>query len=296
VLSTFLGQSELPELPALRHLFCSGEALSADVRDRTLRQFPHVQLHNLYGPTEAAIEITGWTCSTHDGPTVVIGRPITNMQTYVLDSALRPVPVGVTGELYLAGIGLAAGYLGQPALTAERFVPCRYGEPGGRMYNSGDLARWRPDGTLEYHGRTDHQVKLNGQRIELGEIEHALAGHPAVTAAAVSLIDPGNDRPPFLAAYLTVAAEPPSDAELRVHLAGQLPLYMIPATITVLDALPLSTSGKLDRSRLPSMPSRRGCPPAPNTPWPASGPRCCSRGSRPARTTISSSWVAVRCW
>jgi len=252
VLSTFLNQPELPELPALRHLFCSGEALAADVRDRALRRFPHIQLHNLYGPTEAAIEITGWTCTAADGPTVVIGRPITNMQTYVLDSANRPVPIGVTGQLHLAGIGLAIGYLGQPALTADRFVPCPFGEPGGRMYNSGDLARWRPDGTLEYHGRVDHQVKLNGQRIELGEIEHVLTRHPAVTAAAVNLIDPGSGRPPFLAAYLTATSPAPSDADLRSHLAGQLPLHMIPATITVLDALPLNTSGKLDRSRLPA--------------------------------------------
>ena len=213
---------------------------------------PRAQLHNLYGPTEAAIEITAWTCSAADGPTVVIGRPITNMQTYVLDAAHRPVPIGVTGQLYLAGVGLAVGYLGRPGLTAECFVPCPFGEPGARMYDSGDLARWRPDGTLEYHGRTDHQIKLNGQRIELGEIEHALTRHPAVTAAAVNLIEPDNGRPSFLAAYLTATAPAPTDAGVRSHLADQLPLHMIPATITFLDTLPLSSSGKLDRSRLPA--------------------------------------------
>jgi amino acid adenylation domain-containing protein len=250
MLRAFLDQPA--ELPALRHLFCSGEALPADIRDRALSRLPAGRLHNLYGPTEASIDVTAWTCSAADGPTVVIGRPITNMQTYVLDPVDRLAPVGVTGRLFLAGVGLATGYLGRPGLTAERFVPCPFGEPGGRMYDSGDLARWRPDGTLEYHGRTDHQVKLNGQRIELGEIEHALTRHPAVTAAAVSLVDPGDGRPPFLAAYLTAAAPPPSDAALRTHLAGQLPLHMIPATITVLDTLPLNTSGKLDRGRLPA--------------------------------------------
>jgi len=251
MLRAFLDQPEA-QLPALRHLFCSGEALPADLRDRALGRLPTGRLHNLYGPTEASIDVTAWTCSAADGPTVVIGRPITNMRAYVLDHLDRLAPVGVTGRLFLAGVGLATGYLGRPGLTAERFVPCPFGEPGGRMYDSGDLARWRPDGTLEYHGRTDHQVKLNGQRIELGEIEHALTRHPAVTAAAVRLIDPGNGRPPFLAGYLTAVAPAPSDADLRTHLSHLLPLHMIPATLTVLDRLPLNTSGKLDRSRLPA--------------------------------------------
>ncbi|HEX8766911.1 MAG TPA: amino acid adenylation domain-containing protein, partial [Jatrophihabitans sp.] len=252
VLSTFLDQPDLPELPALRHLFCSGEALPAGTRDRALRQFPQLRLHNLYGPTEASIDVTAWTCTAVDGPTVVIGRPITNMRAYVLDSAHRPVPIGVTGRLHLAGVGLATGYLNRPALTAERFTPCPFDGPGERMYDTGDLARWRPDGALEYHGRTDHQVKLNGQRIELGEIEHALSQHPDVTAAVVDLVDPGNGRPPFLAAYLTAGAPIPTDAAVRNHLASQLPLHMIPATVTVLDSLPLSSNGKLDRARLPA--------------------------------------------
>ncbi len=252
VLSTFLDQPDLPELPMLRHLFCSGEALPAGTRDRALNRLPSVRLHNLYGPTEASIDVTAWTCAATDGPTVVIGRPITNMQTYLLDASYRPVPVGVTGQLYLAGVGLATGYLGRPGLTAERFVPCPFAASGARMYDTGDLARWRPDGTLEYHGRTDHQIKLHGQRIELGEIEHALTEHPAVTAAAVNLIDPGDDRPVFLAAYLATQAPAPVDAAIRLHLADRLPLHMIPATITFLDTLPLSANGKLDRSRLPA--------------------------------------------
>ncbi|HEX8095702.1 non-ribosomal peptide synthetase, partial [Jatrophihabitans sp.] len=283
VLSTFLDQPDLAELPALRHLFCSGEALPADVRDRALRRLPGVRLHNLYGPTEASIDVTAWTCAATDGPTVVIGRPITNMQAYVLDSSQRPVPIGVTGHLHLAGVGLATGYLRRPALTAERFTPCPFAAPGARMYDTGDLARWRPDGTLEYHGRTDHQVKLHGQRIELGEIEHALTRHPAVTAAAVNLIDPGNGRPPFLAAYLTAGAPAPTDAALRGHLANQLPLHMIPATITVLDTLPLSSNGKLDRSRLP----------APN-PKPATVPTATERTLAGIWTGLLSPETAIR--
>ncbi|MBV9822623.1 MAG: amino acid adenylation domain-containing protein, partial [Actinobacteria bacterium] len=195
VLAGFLDQPDLPRLPALRHLFCSGEALPAATRDRALHRLPGTGLHNLYGPTEASIDVTAHTCSAADGPTVVIGRPIANLRCYVLDDRHRPVPVGVTGRLYLAGVGLATGYLNRPALTAERFLPCLFGGPGDRMYDTGDLARWRPDGTLEYHGRTDHQVKLHGQRIELGEIEHALGAHPAVTAAAVTLVEPGDGRP-----------------------------------------------------------------------------------------------------
>lgn len=259
MLRTFLDQSA--QLWMLRQLFCSGEALPPDTRDRALRRLSVGQLHNLYGPTEASIDVTAWTCATTDGPVVVIGRPITNMQTYVLDPAGRLSPVGVTGRLFLAGVGLATGYLGRPALTAERFVPCPFGEPGARMYDTGDLASWRPDGTLEYHGRTDDQVKLNGQRIELGEIEHALTRHPAVTAAAVSLIDPGNDRSPFLAAYLTADPPIPTEAELRDQLADQLPLHMIPAIICFLDTLPVNANGKLDRSRLPA--------PEPKSPRPA---------------------------
>lgn len=249
MLRTFLDQPV--RLPALRQLFCSGEALPADLRDLALSQLPDSRLHNLYGPTEASIDVTAWTCSTDDGPTVVIGRPITNMQAFVLDPVGQLAPVGVIGRLFLAGVGLATGYLGRPGLTAERFLPCPFSEPGSRMYDSGDLASWRPDGTLEYHGRTDHQVKLNGQRIEPGEIEHALTGHPAVTAAAVRLVDPGSGRSPFLAGYLTADRPAPTEAELRGFLADRLPLHMIPATISFLDVLPLSSNGKLDRSQLP---------------------------------------------
>ncbi|MGW7712674.1 non-ribosomal peptide synthetase, partial [Streptomyces sp. NPDC054771] len=156
---------------SLRAVFASGEALSPELRDAFLRDL-NVPLHNLYGPTEASIDVTAWACRPGT-ETVPIGGPVGNTRTYVLDANLQPAPVGVPGELYLAGVQLARGYLGRPGLTAERFVACPFGTPGERMYRTGDLARWRADGTLDYLGRTDDQVKVRGFRIELGEIEAA---------------------------------------------------------------------------------------------------------------------------
>ncbi|AOR31555.1 non-ribosomal peptide synthetase [Streptomyces fodineus] len=169
----------------LRRVFSSGEALSRETADAFARTLPGVELHNLYGPTEASVDVTYHALLPEDSGTVPIGVPIWNTRVYVLDTALRPVPPGVTGELYLAGTGLARGYVGRTALTANRFVPCPYGEPGSRMYRTGDVVRWNQDGRLEYIGRTDFQVKIRGFRIELGEIEVALTRHPAVAQAAV---------------------------------------------------------------------------------------------------------------
>ncbi|MFL6138090.1 MAG: non-ribosomal peptide synthetase [Frankiaceae bacterium] len=249
-------------LPSLRHVVCSGETLPADLRDRLFERIARAALHNLYGPTEAAIDVTAHTCRRDERtPAVPIGAPIANMRCYVLDAGLHPVPIGVPGELYLAGIGLARGYLHRPDLTAERFVPCPFGPPGTRMYATGDLARWTAAGELEHLGRTDAQIKLHGQRIEPGEIEHALQAVPGIAAAAVVLVDsdggPGDGGGPDgapdgarLHAYL-VGPGVPADDQLRARLAESLPLHMIPASYQRLDALPLTTSGKLDRRALP---------------------------------------------
>jgi amino acid adenylation domain-containing protein len=277
VLRAFLDQADLA-LPRLRHLFCSGEALPAGTRDRALRRWPQARLHNLYGPTEASIDVTAASCALTDGPTVSIGRPISNMRTYLLDPRTgQPSPIGVPGHLHLAGVGLASHYAHRPALTAERFTPNPYGPPGDRLYATGDLAQWRPDGSLHYLGRTDHQIKLNGQRIEPGEIEHTLTRHPAVSHAAVVLTTPA-DNPPFLTAYLVATpGHTPDDTELRTHLAQHLPLHMIPTSYLHLPHLPLTPNGKLDRTQLPQ----------PTTTHPANPP------TTPTQHTLATIWADI---
>ncbi|NNG65290.1 AMP-binding protein, partial [Pseudomonas fragi] len=200
------------------------------------------ELHNLYGPTEAAIDVTSWACR-EDGNSVPIGRPIANTQIHILDPDLNPLPVGVAGELYIAGVNLARGYQGRPALTAERFVANPYGAPGERMYRSGDLARWRADGAIDYLGRLDHQVKLRGLRIELGEIEALLLSHANVQESVVIARD---DK--LIGYWVGAAIE--EDA-LKAHLARHLPEYMVPWRLLQLEAMPLSANGKLDRKQLP---------------------------------------------
>ncbi|WP_172386774.1 non-ribosomal peptide synthetase [Streptomyces sp. MNP-20] len=238
---------------SLRRVFSSGEALPADLVE-DFRKVSDAPLHNLYGPTEAAVDVTHWTCPQQDVPrTVPIGRPVWNTQIRILDAALRPVPPGVTGELYLAGTQLARGYLDRRALTAERFVADPYGPPGTRMYRTGDLGSWDAEGRVRYAGRSDHQVKIRGQRVELGEIEAALSAHPAVGQAAVAVVD-GR-----LVAYVLPAeaspspsASPSPDGEaLRAHLAAELPAHMVPSAFLTLDSWPLTPSGKLDRKALP---------------------------------------------
>ncbi|WP_451691152.1 amino acid adenylation domain-containing protein [Streptomyces sparsogenes] len=240
---------------SLRRVFSSGEALPLDVcADHYARHT--APLHNLYGPTEAAVDVSHWTCPAGAAPrTVPIGRPIQNIRLYVLNDTLQPQGIGCAGQLYIAGAGLARGYLHQPELTRERFVPDPFtDEPGARMYRTGDLARRLPDGTLEYLGRADDQVKLRGFRIEPGEIERRLAEHPAVRACAVVLREdqPGNPR---LVAYTVPHDErPPADlrTELARHCAGTLPEFMVPSAFVTLDALPLTANGKLDRKALPA--------------------------------------------
>ncbi|QDQ28740.1 amino acid adenylation domain-containing protein [Chitinimonas arctica] len=252
MLSAFLDHATVQADTRLRQVFCSGEALPAASVRRFFERFPTVELHNLYGPTEAAIDVTAWDCR-HAAPTgvVPIGCPIDNIRIHILDGWGEPCPIGVAGELHIAGVGVARGYLGRAKLTAEKFIADPFHPDGGSMYRSGDLARYLPGGAIEYLGRNDFQVKLRGFRIELGEIEAALQSHPAVKECLVLLRqDLGDAR---LVAYLTpAAAETASEQSLREHLLLSLPAFMVPGNLVWLDAFPVTANGKLDRKALPS--------------------------------------------
>ena len=234
---------------SLQRVVCSGEALPLDLTRRFFARLPGVGLHNLYGPTEAAVDVTHWTCEPHDRRGLVpIGRPVANTQIHVLDREMRPVPVGVAGELLIGGVQVGRGYLARPELTAERFVPDPMsGEAGARLYRTGDLARVLADGAVDFLGRIDHQVKLRGLRIELGEIETALCNHPAVLQAVVTVRE---DQ--LTAYYVPAEGQTPGLADLRAALRTGLPEYMIPSWFVPLPALPLTASGKVDRKALPA--------------------------------------------
>ncbi len=241
--------------PSGMKALCGGEALPVALADSLVKL--GLELWNMYGPTETTI----WSTCAHvttEGKTLTIGRPIANTMLYILDAGMEPVPVGVAGELWIGGDGLARGYRGRDDLTRERFVPdpfARSESPAGpsRMYRTGDLARYRPDATVEFLGRIDNQVKVRGFRIELGEIETVLANHPAVRSAVV--VARGSAGEAELAAYVISTGVPVAARALRQYLTQSLPAYMVPSTVTALDAFPLTPNGKVDRKALPE-PSR----------------------------------------
>jgi amino acid adenylation domain-containing protein len=283
MLAAFLRHPAAARCRGLRRVICSGEALPAELATR-FHAVLDATLWNLYGPTEAAVDVSYWQSAGRPvSGTVPIGRPVWNTRLYVLDAALNPLPPGAAGELYIAGAQLAQGYLHRAAQTADRFIPDPFGPPGTRLYRTGDLARWRADGVLEFLGRVDDQVKIRGVRVEPGEVEAILRSHPAVTEAAVTA-QPDGHGGHRLAAYVVTdgpavpradgpaasiadgPAVPRADGpaapaaraaggfggELRGYLRYRLPPAMIPDTFTVLGALPLTASGKLDRGALPA--------------------------------------------
>ncbi|HEV7508315.1 MAG TPA: non-ribosomal peptide synthase/polyketide synthase [Thermoanaerobaculia bacterium] len=254
MLAAFLADDTPKECVSLRQVFSGGEALTPELCERALTQLA-APLDNQYGPTEISIDTTRWVCAPgQDAHRIPIGRPIANSQLFVVDPELRPVPVGVAGELLVGGAGVTRGYLRRPGLTAERFVPDPFsGSAGARLYRTGDLVRWLPDGSLDYRGRIDLQVKVRGFRIELGEIEAVLSGLAGVSEAAVlAREDVAGDR--RLVAYVAGAI---SVEVLRRSLRERLPEYMVPTVFVVLETLPLTPSGKVDRRALPE-PERRG--------------------------------------
>ncbi|CCQ17333.1 non-ribosomal peptide synthetase (fragment), partial [Rhodococcus sp. AW25M09] len=253
MLSVYVAEPTAAQANSLRMVFASGEALPA----RTVNAFHTIsdaELHNLYGPTEAAVDVTYYRTQQVEDGSVPIGAAVDDTDLYVLDEGLRRSPRGVEGELYLAGVQLARGYLGRTDLTSDRFVADPFGEPGDRMYRTGDLVRRRTDGLIEYIGRTDFQVKLRGLRIELGEIEQALLAEPEVTQAAV-LVHTDHSQAQLgeqLVGYV-VSTEPDIDHDgLADAVRRRMPEYMVPSVFVVLDEFPLNASGKLDRKALPA--------------------------------------------
>jgi amino acid adenylation domain-containing protein len=253
MLQVFLEEPGLERCTSLRHVVCSGEALPWELQKRFYGRLS-ANLHNLYGPTEASVDVTSWACERwSDLGVVPIGRPIANTQMYVLDRYLQPVPPGIPGELHIGGVGLARGYLKRPELTAEKFIPDPFGAAGARLYKTGDMARWRSDGSLEYLGRLDHQVKIRGFRIELGEIEAVLGQHAGVREAVVLAREDG-PAGKHLVAYIVArqAEAAPTANELRGLLKEKLPEYMVPGAFVFLEAMPLTASGKVNRRALPA--------------------------------------------
>ena len=242
------------QLPDLKMWVTSGDVLTADEGSRFLKQVPHARLINLYGSTEVSADVTCYEMSVETPTTrVPIGRPIANTQAYALDGQREPVPIGVAGELYIGGHGLARGYLQRPELTAETFLPNPFSRaPGARLYRTADRCRWRADGDLELLGRLDTQVKMRGFRIELHEVEMAFDMHPSVRQSVVILREdqPGDQR--LVAYYVGSGRREVSVADLTRYLRAQLRAFMIPSAWVALDGFPLTPSGKTDRGLLPA--------------------------------------------
>jgi amino acid adenylation domain-containing protein len=256
LLDALLNEPGIERCRSLKTISSGGEALSPDLQARVFARLPGARLYNTYGPTETSIDVTSWVCRTEsDRRSVPIGSPNGNTEIYLLDQTLKPVPVGVAGELHIGGEGLARGYLNQPGLTAEKFIPNPFGhEVGARLYKTGDLARHRADGEIEFLGRIDNQVKLRGFRIELGEIEVALARHTDVAEAVVTACDAAAGRgEKILAAYVApLPGVPLSVGELRSFMEAHLPGHMVPSVFMLVDALPRTPNGKIDRRALPA--------------------------------------------
>ncbi len=251
MLRAFLADPTVRDLKSLRHVICSGEALTFDLQQEFFRKFD-CNLHNLYGPTEAAVDVTHWTCERDSTLQVVpIGFPVANTQIRILDEKLQTVPVGMMGELYIGGIQVGLGYHNRPELTAEKFLPDPFSiDSSAKLYRSGDLARWNAGGAIEYLGRIDHQVKIRGNRIELGEIESVLGTHPDIHQAVVVAYEKSNELE--LVAYLaTKTGKRATVTDLRRHLMVILPEYMVPGRFVWLQEIPLSPNGKVDRHSLP---------------------------------------------
>ncbi len=254
MLRLFLEQRDVERCGGLRRLVASGEALTVDLVRSFFARLPNVPMHNMYGPSEAARASFIAVGAAEALPVAPIGRPVPNNFLYVLDPKQRPVPLGVPGELCIGGGGLARGYHRRPALTAEKFVPDAQSDvAGARLYRTGDLVRFLADGRIEFLGRIDFQVKVRGMRVELGEIDAVLGQHPGVREAVVAVreLTPGDQR---LVAYLVAGGETaPEGPELRAFLGEHLPEYMVPSNFVVLDAMPLTPSGKADRAALPDV-------------------------------------------
>jgi amino acid adenylation domain-containing protein len=278
MLRSFLEAIEIPKRSTVRQVFCSGEALPADLQQRFFSRMD-ADLYNLYGPTEAAVDVTHWTCRRDDKRSFVpIGRPIANTEIYILDDRLKQTPAGAEGELHIGGIGLARGYLNRPELTAEKFIRNPFSrDPNARLYKTGDLARFLPSGDIEYLGRLDFQVKIRGFRIELGEIEVAISRYPGIRQQVVVAREdtPGDKR---LVAYIVPAqTETFKISGLQEFLKSQLPDHMVPVVV-VLTEMPLSSNGKIDRKALP---------------LPTFGNRSEAEGFVPARNEIEKSLADI---
>ncbi|GCF10053.1 non-ribosomal peptide synthetase/type I polyketide synthase [Dictyobacter arantiisoli] len=257
MLQAFLNEPLRSSCQSVRRVISSGEALSADIQKQFFACL-NAELHNLYGPTEAAIDVTYWMCQC-DSQTanVPIGKPIANMQVYLLDRHMDPVPTWVPGELYIGGVGLARGYQNLPGLTAEKFIPDPFStKPGARLYQTGDLARYLPDGSIEYLGRIDHQVKIRGFRIEPGEIEAVLQEHAALQDVVVVTREDATGSPQLIAYVVPQEGQVPTFDELSTTVRAYLPEYMLPSMFMILDALPLTSNGKVDRRALPDVTSK----------------------------------------